>query len=138
MWATSLGILRPFTSVLIFLNLEKTFLLSSCCSNHQAKKYGSAGLDKLRNITLRHFWSQHMHRFIYFLTRQWHEVHLDLKKILIMSFTMAITCSSRRLITIFLTPVLEVCWITHQVLSILWLNLGALWHWHHQAETTKI
>jgi len=49
-----------------------------------------------------------------------------------------ITHSSRKLITIFLTPVLEVFWITHQVLIILWLNLGALWHWHHQAETAKI
>jgi len=65
------------------------------------------------------------------LTWQCHEVHLNLKKILIMSFTVTITHSSRRLINMFLTTVLEVWWITHQVLSILWLNLCAPWHWHH-------
>ena len=60
------------------------------------------------------FRSQHMHQFV-FLTWQRHEVHLDLKKILIMSFTVTITHSSRRLKTIFLTTVLEVWWIANQV-----------------------
>jgi len=62
-----------------------------------------------------------MHQFI-FLTWQSHEVHLDLKKMLIMSFTVTTTCSSRWLITIFLTPVLEIWWITHQVLSRLYCD----------------
>jgi len=52
-----------------------------------------------------------------FLTWQCIEVHLDLKKILIMSFTVTITCSSIRLITISLTAVLEVWGITHQVVQ---------------------
>jgi len=60
----SLGALRAFNSVLILLNLEKTFLLSSCCSNGQAKKQGSAGLDKLRTISPKH---QTQSRFYHFL-----------------------------------------------------------------------
>jgi len=38
-----------------------------------------------------------MHQFINFLTWQCHEVHLDLKKVLIMTFNVTTTCSSRRL-----------------------------------------
>jgi len=26
----------------------------------------------------------------------------------------------------------------YKVLTILWLNLGVPWHWHHHAETAKI
>jgi len=62
-----LGTLRAFNSVIIFLNLEKTFLLSSCCSNHQAKKQGSAVLDKLRTATLSHQTQTCFRVFIIFL-----------------------------------------------------------------------
>ena len=73
-----------------------------------------------------------------FLTWQCHEVHLGLKKILIMSFTVTITRSSRRSETTFLTTVLEVWWIANQVLSTFWLNLGVPCNWHHRAKTAKI